>query len=783
MKKIKTLVFHHLKKDKGSYLSFGVIIMFTALMLNLALVLALQVDRAYDAKFETLHAADLNFCIPQLQNTDELAEDIKELNGVNKVEDREAVYSEAVVKDFRGADFSMNTVFYNIEDTGNINQLERKDNAEEKTEKENGDSAGQEIWLPLYVSGFGEFEPGDEIVYEIDGKKHKFSVVGVAEEMQYGNYGKGLMGAYLSESAYEKLAGEMEQNKVTEYSLILDDDADLKTVQNEISDLLSEQNITMLTVCDRVSTKDSRTMVCDLLILILVAFTFVILLVSAFLCKFRIRNTIEEEMVNMGVLKALGYTGNMIIGSMILPYVIVTILASLIGIFVSYGILPALSQVLALQSGFSFVLSFDVKALLGVEVILLILVAGFTYGAARRIRKVQPIQAIRGNSEGKQIRKNHFPLEKTSGNMQFLLMLKQMMNCKKQNVLLFLVAFVLTILVAFSSTFVYNVIIEPDNFMSTLSEEVSDVVVYPNEGSKKQLEEILERDTDVDQVLTYMAGAVKVDDTSVTAFVCEDFGRVTNDLCYLGENPKTEQEVALGSAFQDKYEVGDTIEIENGEITGRYEVTGFVQSVNYQGNICEFTVEGYEELQEKSVQPSLYIYLKEGKDAEAFVEKLEEKYSDMLLKTVNAQSVAEKSREMYAGLAAVLILVIFILTVLIALFILYIVIRSLIVQRKQELGIYKAMGYRNSQLMIQTAGSFLPVLGGAVLLSSVLALIYMPYINQFIFQTVGAMKNNMEVSFPFLMMFALVQIVVEFLISIGLTMPIRKISAYSLIKE
>ena len=155
----------------------------------------------------------------------------------------------------------------------------------------------------------------------------------------------------------------------------------------------------------------------------------------------------------------------------------------------------------------------------------------------------------------------------------------------------------------------------------------------------------------------------------------------------------------------------------------------------------------------------------------------------MLLKTVNAQSVAEKSREMYAGLAAVLILVIFILTVLIALFILYIVIRSLIVQRKQELGIYKAMGYRNSQLMIQTAGSFLPVLGGAVLLSSVLALIYMPYINQFIFQTVGAMKNNMEVSFPFLMMFALVQIVVEFLISMGLTMPIRKISAYSLIKE
>ena len=85
--------------------------------------------------------------------------------------------------------------------------------------------------------------------------------------------------------------------------------------------------------------------------------------------------------------------------------------------------------------------------------------------------------------------------------------------------------------------------------------------------------------------------------------------------------------------------------------------------------------------------------------------------------------------------------------------------------------------------MMQMAGSFLPVSICAVLLSSVLGLVYMPYLNQFIFQTVGAMKNNMEVSLPFLMIFALLQIVINFVISISLSMPIRKISAYSLIKE
>ena len=120
---------------------------------------------------------------------------------------------------------------------------------------------------------------------------------------------------------------------------------------------------------------------------------------------------------------------------------------------------------------------------------------------------------------------------------------------------------------------------------------------------------------------------------------------------------------------------------------------------------------------------------------------------------------------------------------MIALFVLYIVIKTLLVQRKRDFGIYKAIGYSNWQLMVQMIGSFLPASVLAVLLSSALGLVYIPQINRFIFQTIGAMKNNMEVSFAFLMIFAFIQILVNLVISISLTMPIKKISAYALIKE
>lgn len=749
MKKIKTQVLHNLKKEKGSYISFGIILLFTAFMLNLALVLTLQVDRAYEAKFETLRTANINICIPKVQNTEQLVEDIENIKGVKEVESREAILSEAVVREFRDTEFSMRTIFYNMDDERTVNQLEIKEDKKEVTDRS--------IYLPLYVASFGEFETDEEITYEIDGKMHTFLVSGVVEEMQYGNYGKGMMGAYLPERVYQQFAKGKEQNTVIEYSIITKENADIKSVEKEIGSLLSSQEIMILSNSDNISTKATRTMVCNLLIVILTAFAVVILLVSLFLCKFRIRNSIEEEMTSMGVLKAMGYTGNMIVGSMVLPYVIVTVIASLMGVIVSYGILPTLSQVLTLQSGFSFTLIFDVKGLICVGVVLMLIVIVFTYGAANPIKKVQPINAIRGNGRE--------------------------MICSGQNVLLFFISFVLTILVAFAGTMFYNVIVKPDNFMSTLSEEMPDVILYSKDGYQKQLEEALQGMAKVEKILSYTTGNVKINDGSVTVFACEDFNKVSNDLCFLGENPQSENQVALGSIFEENYQVGDTIEIENGDITRSYEITGFVQSVNFQGNVCELTMEGYEALVTENNAKSLYVYIEEGEDASTFVKDFEKNYVDIIVKIVNSQEMEETSQDMFSGITMVLIAVIFGLTVVIVLFILYIVIKSLLVQRKQELGIYKAIGYSNWQLMVLMAGSFLPVSIAAVLLSSALALFYMPYMNQCIFQTVGAMKNNMEVSFAFLMIFAVIQIIMNVGISICLMMPIKKISAYALIKE
>ena len=78
MKKIANQILYNLKKEKTSFISFGVIILITALILNCAAVLLCQVDRAYDTKFEKLSTAMLNAIVPEVQNSSELEKAIDE---------------------------------------------------------------------------------------------------------------------------------------------------------------------------------------------------------------------------------------------------------------------------------------------------------------------------------------------------------------------------------------------------------------------------------------------------------------------------------------------------------------------------------------------------------------------------------------------------------------------------------------------------------------------------------------------------------------------------------
>ncbi|MDE7249477.1 MAG: ABC transporter permease, partial [Lachnospiraceae bacterium] len=609
------------------------------------------------------------------------------------------------------------------------------------------------VYIPMYMKELGGFAEGGSIVYSIDGKEHAYDIGGIVLEMQYGNYGTGMIGGYFPGAVYEDFAQEYSDHVIAEYSLKTTGTADLSKIKNTISEILREKGIVLLNINDRDTSKQTRTMVCTLLIVIFLALAAIILVVSIFLSNFRIRSAIEGELAQMGVLKAVGYTSHMIIASTIMPYMFVGIAATVIGIALSYAVLPSVAGILAIQSGFSYTPDFDIMALLIVILTLTCAILLFSYISAGKIHRLEPINAIRGITG-----------DESAG----------------QNILLFIVSFGIMVLLSFAGTLLYNVNVKPDNFMNTLSEESPSVIFTAEDGKMTELKESLQNDSRVRLFMEYASVPVSYEDGSLTAFVCEDFLKATNDICYEGHSPVNANEIAVGNAISDKYPIGSEIELTAHNQSADYIVTGYIQSVNNAGSVCQLTSEGYEKIGDTTNSVNVYLY---HKNADEFIKEYEENHDAVIKSSVNFEQMSENGRMMYTGIVSVIVMILFVISVLMVLLVLYVIINSMISRRRQEFGIYKAIGYTNRQLTVKTALEFIPVVAVASIISVIAGLWYLPAINNIIFSLIGAVKNHFEVSVWILIAFAMMFTAVAFVISILLSAPIKKITAYSLLKD
>lgn len=744
MTKTEALVLHNLKKAKGQYLSFALIICLTAFIMNIALVLAFQTFGAYDDLFSELDTADINILIPQFQDDDEILNGLEEISEVATAEKHNGIFVSATVREFADSDFDMNTVFYNLDEARTLNQL----TVSEYLQKDE-DTA----YIPMFMKELGGFQEGGSITYSIGDTDYTYEIGGIVTEMQYGNYGTGLIGGYLPAEAFEELADAQSERTVAEYSIRADDGADLLQIKKDITEYLSDKGITALNVNDRVAAKQTRTMVCTLLIIIFLALAAIILAVSIFLSSFRIRSTIEDELAQMGVLKAVGYTGNMIICSAVLPYMLTGFAATLIGAVLSYTVLPSVAAILAIQSGFLYTPAFDMAALLIVVIVPTAVIFLFAYLSARKIHKLEPIDAIRGVA-GK--------------------------GGTGQNILLSALSVGIMVLLSFAGTLLYNVSIKPDNFMDTLSEESPSVIFTVQNDKMPELKTLLNDDDRIDLVLEYAAVSVSYADGSLTAFVCEDFGKVTNDICYEGRSPLAEDEIAVGNALAEDYPLGSRIEITSSDKEADFVVTGYIQSVNNGGKVCQLTQEGYEKIGEKPSAVNVYLH---DANAEAFITEYEDVHEELIASSVNYEQLSENGQKMYAGIVSAVAAALFIISVLMVLLVLYVIIHSMISRRRQEFGIYKAIGYTSRQLTIMTVSRFIPVVAVSAVLSAIAGIWYLPVLNQTIFSQIGAIKNHFEVSVWILLAFAFLFTTTAFLISVLLAAPIKKITVYSLLKD
>jgi len=425
-------------------------------------------------------------------------------------------------------------------------------------------------------------------------------------------------------------------------------------------------------------------------------------------------------------------------------------------------------------------------------VLILLLVIGFilvlAYLSAHRIKKLSPLVALREGITTHNFKKNYFPLERGKSSLTLLLSFKQLLQNKKQLMMVTLISAGLSFSAVASLTIYYNLIVNNDAFANTIGGMVEDVIVAVAEDF--QIEAVRNYLNDMPEIAYFYGinttGGLRAtaNDISMTLLITEDTKYLGTHMLVEGRFPIHANEIAVSPVLinMEDFNIGDTITMSTQEDEAEFLITGVVQLVRDGGIFSLMTQDAVTRLFSDSILRDINVRLAPDVDVALFTEMLEAEKGDL----INVFNVREDIATQMGGMTATITPVVFgnvaVSGVVISL-VLYMVMKTMITRRHKELGIQKALGFTNFQLMNQLSMNLLPV----IILGTIIGVIagYFGFNSIFVFMMSGTGIGTADLPTPTLwvIILAIGMVVLSYAVAILIARRIRKISAYKLVSE
>ena len=775
------LAFANIRKSKLATASLFTFILVAALLLNVGLMVMTQVNAFFDDKVEQLKDPHVIISMDHVSFQSDYEEFIKNYPGVTATEKEEMINMEFVKFDYGDSELSNEISILNADHNRNIGTMELVEKLKESSE--------YDIFVPYSFKINGGYELGDDFIITYQDKVYDYRIAGFFETTMMGMTNFGVMKFALPEASYRTLADELDNgSKGWIISAVMEDITQSTKLMNDFKKEFPQQvdeptsNIWGL---DIEMVKSVNTMTVNIVAMILVAFAIIIVLVSLIVIKYRISNSIEEGMANIGTLKAIGYTSRQILSSIILQFVFIALGASVVGVALSYALMPLIGGIITSLSGlictqiFDMFINFICIALVVLSVVVVTLLSAF------RVRRILPVAALRGGIQTHSFKKNHFPLEKQGGGLHFMLAIKSMLSNLKQNIMILFIIIALTFASVFSVVLYYNISTDKTAFVNLFGKEMSNLMIYLQpDADTKELRSDIEQMDDVTKVIILDSIATKIDGQNAETNITDDFNQLENNTVFEGRQPKYENEISISWIVSKQINkgIGETVEVEYGAETARFLITGISQSMSNLGQVAGLTRDGMQQLHSDYQGSTLYVYL-DGISNKKYVENLQKQYGDYIVDTLDLHETLESQITMYTTAVFAVTVMVLIITVLVVAMILYLVIKTMIIKRKKELGVMKAIGYSTIQLMYQISLSFLPVITAGVVIGGGLGYFLINPMLTVFFSSAGVKRLDFTINSPNILTVCAAILLLGYVVSMVVSLGIKKISAYSLITE
>ncbi|BFH62031.1 ABC transporter permease [Paenibacillus azoreducens] len=777
------LAMANIKKAKGAAASLFTLILAAVLLLNVGITIISSMGGFYGQKVKELHGAHVNIAMTRASLKQSYVDFIQNYDGVQQAETeqiilmpRTAVRFDKKVKN----DFSLRTALLNADSPRSIAPL--------KLIRESASYEKGGIYVPYSLHASGGYQIGDSFSLTYKNKHYDYRIAGFFESTMMGKPNLAMIAFYLPDSSFRQLQIELgpEADGIL-ISAVFADNKHPDTLLRDYHKQFPESNESIdpgFWSADIAQAQHS-TLTIHIVAMILVAFAAVIVLVSMIVIKFRISGSIEDGMVNIGVLQAVGYTSSQILISIVLQFMLIAAAASIMGVAISYAVIPAFGGIITKLTGLLWPGGAHIGSDTSSAFVILFLVLIVSLLSSVRIRSLHPVAALRGGMNNHNFKRNHFPLDKTKGGLQFVLACKNIAVGLRQNLMIAAIVAAIAFAAVFSVILYYNIADDKTPFLRMIGTETPNVgiEVQPGQDSGQLLMQLkrmpgVKKAIILDYITTSIEGRLVMTDFS------DDYGQVDNPTVYQGRYPKYDNEIVIsgGLARSLGKNIGDTIQVHLGKSTEPYLITGLNQSLNSWSNGASLTIAGVQRLAPGHQGMSINVYL-DGIENEFFMSGVKAKYGSMIQSATNTDQLTKNQTRVYISAVFSVMVAILTITVLVVVLILYLVITAALLKRKRELGILKAIGYTTFQLRSQIALSFVPVVIVGVLIGGVLGGICTNSILKMLLSGAGIYNVQLIIPVPLILLLSLSIILLAYFASMMVSGRIKRIAAYGLISE
>lgn len=749
MRKLFLLVRSNLRRERGQTLILVALLIIGAMVLNLLLMLSTDYRSNFDRWHEKLHAEDVLLTIE--------GDPASAVSGIRKVLDGESDVTEYELREGRVV---YGTIPYNDGTLTNAMVVVPADGAEEWkvgrveiTAETEDDLDG--LYYPLMYES-DKLAPGKDAEIEINGEAATFPTAGFFNSVMAGSHNCGIMLLLAGDETYEKLLAA--SAPVTVASIRVSDRERSSEIQGELTQALFEElPDAALAGTDYARNRVARYVAQSITAAILAAAVCFVLIVAMTVAASNAATHVHQSMPELGILKSVGYTGSSLIAAMIFQYVCIAAPASIAGAALAYTVFPELSNMMTAQTGIPYDAHFLSGPFAASCILCTAVIALCVWFAARRIRRIEPITALRSGVETHSFRRNHVPLGSSRLPLSIALSLKDCLNSPRRNITICVTMAALTLLIVFAATMTTNIVTDEDPILDLIGVERAHVMFSVAAADEDKLLEALGGDERVERYYLYHQDTQlgEPGGSGLSAVIIDDPDKLQNQkILYEGRLPIYDNEVAIGAkhALERGLAVGDTIDLGTGDNSKPYLIVGLSQGTNYLGDDAYLTREGYKRI-ESLDEVTYYIDLNginatddaAAEDVDKFIEDLQEKLGNVPGTGMNQISWKNAMISVYVVAIQAIICVLAVLTILLTVLVMGLLTRTVLNTRMHEFGILKAIGYTTKNLVWQTLLSFMSVLIPAEVAGFVLWSLTANSIISLFMRSLGTMRCSFDI--------------------------------------